>query len=484
MGRHHSHHQKGRTFVWWDGQTDDALVGCPVSTVVLVLLLLAAPLTVAAQPPRPASPQKTGEITGLVDFCGGLPSGVSVHIPGESFQARVAATGRFVLRFVPVGTYSLVVEAPGRQPYHVLVVGVADNQITDLGSVSICRDNDGDGFDETVDCNDNNPAVHPNAAELCDGVDNNCNGTVDEGCALCTDADGDGFYAQAGCGTALDCNDSDPLISPAAPETCDRVDNNCNGLVDETFDLTSDASNCGVCGQVCSFANGVAGCAAGACFMTACAPGFADCDGDLANGCESSTASSGSCGACGVVCALPNASATCSSGTCGIESCDTGFANCDSIAANGCERVLSGASNTPSTAEYLGSFVADSADGFLCSPSPCALRLSRTGTGGRYFEVVARESSTCLTSSPRMRVVLTVPSGMSYALRASGSGFSCVTSTGLASCEDAGTGTLGINLIASNRAGEDDTFTAGIEVRPLGGSSCQLWTLYVSSGGC
>ena len=43
-------------------------------------------------------------------------------------------------------------------------------------------DADNDGFNSTVDCNDNNPAVNPYATEVCDGIDNNCNGTVDEGC--------------------------------------------------------------------------------------------------------------------------------------------------------------------------------------------------------------------------------------------------------------------------------------------------------------
>ena len=41
-------------------------------------------------------------------------------------------------------------------------------------------DRDGDGFFDDVDCDDNNPAVHPGAAEVCDGVDNDCNGQIDE----------------------------------------------------------------------------------------------------------------------------------------------------------------------------------------------------------------------------------------------------------------------------------------------------------------
>ena len=81
------------------------------------------------------------------------------------------------------------------------------------------------------DCDDNDGAINPAAPEACDAVDNNCDGSIDEG----FDQDGDGY---ATC--ANDCDDNDGAIHPAAAEICDAVDNNCDGSIDEGFDLDGD----------------------------------------------------------------------------------------------------------------------------------------------------------------------------------------------------------------------------------------------------
>jgi hypothetical protein len=128
------------------------------------------------------------------------------------------------------------------------------------------RDFDGDGFgngaDSTVacaapagyvgtagDCNDLNAAIHPGAADACDGLDNNCSGVADEGCAGLTltwyrDADGDGFgdpahTAQSAAppagfvSNASDCRDDLPAVHPGAAEVCDDgIDNDCDGQAD------------------------------------------------------------------------------------------------------------------------------------------------------------------------------------------------------------------------------------------------------------
>lgn len=74
------------------------------------------------------------------------------------------------------------------------------------------------------------------------------------------------------------------------------------------------------------------------CFDVTCAPSFADCNQDAFDGCEADlTSSLTDCGTCGNACALPNAAMTCSSGTCAFAGCDPGFLDCDGNPANGCE---------------------------------------------------------------------------------------------------------------------------------------------------
>ena len=127
-------------------------------------------------------------------------------------------------------------------------------------------DTDGDGFgqlsesfltcdapdnavDNAEDCDDDNPDVYPGAEEYCNGIDDNCDGQIDEGTAvdamvLFYDADGDGFGAgQSVQSCAIlsshvafdgDCNDGNSSISPDALEYCNGFDDDCNGSVDDS----------------------------------------------------------------------------------------------------------------------------------------------------------------------------------------------------------------------------------------------------------
>ncbi len=112
-------------------------------------------------------------------------------------------------------------------------------------------DADADGVPAEQDCDDNDPGVNPDATEVCDGIDNDCDGTVDLGAADAgtsyADTDGDGFgdpgTATIGCDTpedhvadATDCDDSEATTYPGAVEICDAVDNDCDGETDDNLD--------------------------------------------------------------------------------------------------------------------------------------------------------------------------------------------------------------------------------------------------------
>ncbi|MBN94431.1 MAG: hypothetical protein CL928_10210 [Deltaproteobacteria bacterium] len=94
-----------------------------------------------------------------------------------------------------------------------------------------CIDTDLDGQCQDTDCDDWDPLVYPGATEVCDGFDNNCDGQVDEG----YDLDNDGWATCDG-----DCDDQDWTLRPDAAEICDGIDNNCDGSSDEGFDADGD----------------------------------------------------------------------------------------------------------------------------------------------------------------------------------------------------------------------------------------------------
>ena len=212
---------------------------------------------------------------------------------------------------------------PVRSPVGVEVCNGLDddcNGVADFAAVpGDLEDDDGDGIADAScggdDCDDLDPFVGAGLPEYCNGIDDDCDGMVDEALTesdFYADRDGDGYgdgAPMAMCGAVPgfvprdgDCNDLDPGVTPGAVERCDNVDNDCDGQLDE------DASS------TCSGPHATYTCVDGFCEIAQCENNYGDCDLRASTGCETdltvSAMNVASCGFCGAVCMA------CDSGLC------------------------------------------------------------------------------------------------------------------------------------------------------------------------
>ncbi len=173
-----------------------------------------------------------------------LGTGASSLFTGESDQILVALDGNVLLVadsaiFFDTCTFS----GDNEKFFQQIYAGISSEDATDA---------DCDGYGPTseggLDCDDGDATVNPDGIDICDDLDNDCNGSVDDdpayGSTWYMDADDDGYGVNSGTTVACDdptgyadntrdCDDDDATRNPGADETCDDEDDNCDGTIDE-----------------------------------------------------------------------------------------------------------------------------------------------------------------------------------------------------------------------------------------------------------
>ena len=243
-----------------------------------------------------------GSVSGFVSDGTNDVSSAQVYEPGLSVFACVGPTTTsgcpYRLLSLPPGAHTIVARFPsGRILTNQVVLSACDvlSNVDFRVLYTYYRDADGDGYGDPLvatnaafppdpswvsisgDFNDACAACYPGAPEICDGLDNNGNGDVDEnpeslcgaghvcvsGACLTTyyrDLDRDGYgnpsvttnsASSPGADWVTvsgDCDDFDARIHPGAPEVCDGIDNDCIGMTDDG-DICAPGSVCisGVC---------------------------------------------------------------------------------------------------------------------------------------------------------------------------------------------------------------------------------------------
>ena len=145
----------------------------------------------------------------------------------------------------------------------------------DTGGVEVCNglDDDCDGYIDQGDPGGGGECyAQPGCWEGVDGEEDGCHEPCVPGVWKCVNG---GIRC-----TAL------PGAYVPTLEICDYVDNNCNGQIDEGFPLLTDKNNCGACGVTCEMDNAIGGCINGQCVIEQCLAGYRDKNGDPTDGCE------------------------------------------------------------------------------------------------------------------------------------------------------------------------------------------------------
>lgn len=208
-------------------------------------------------------------------------------------------------------------------------------------------------------------------AQQCDDGWADCDGDGSNGCETALNTLDDCGFCNAECepigGMPVTCERGVCEIEQCDPGFFDCDGDPLNGCESEL----RDSLNCGQCGEACNIPNATASCATGQCAFAECVDGWGDCNDDTGDGCETSLDTLSDCGQCGRTCQGSTATSivACENGAC-VEAiqCDPGYGNCDGSPANGCEARLNTKENCGSCGTNCPFFCCL---GATCTPWPC-----------------------------------------------------------------------------------------------------------------
>jgi hypothetical protein len=216
---------------------------------------------------------------------------------------------------------------------------------------------------------------------MCNTGFGDCNSSLSDGCETNTQTNKDNC---GGCGTVCTLANATAGCTAGACTiaTCNGGYADCDVIASTGCETQLNTlTNCGMCGKTCTIPNGTGDCSTGTCSVATCNTGFGDCDGIASNGCETnisggSPGPSGTilnCGSCGTSCSVSNGTPSCVAGSCAVNSCTAPYANCNGLYSDGCET-----NTTVSTSHCGGCGNACSTTGGTpsCSGGMCSIACS------------------------------------------------------------------------------------------------------------
>ena len=244
--------------------------------------------------------------------------------------------------------------------------GDCDNDDSNGCEADLLTDPDYCGDCDTQCSGDTPFCVNGACSENCPGGLTDCGGT-------CVDTQTNVNHC-GGCDNACDLANTDEIDCVAGAcvvVSCSDGWADCDG--DDATGCETElgtVDDCSDCGDACEFANAGAACEDGSCVMGECDAGWADCDADAANGCETELGTVDDCGGCGDACSYDNASGLCTEGACEMGACDANYGDCNADAADGCETALTSNDNCGACGNTCGPLencTGNEADGYACT---------------------------------------------------------------------------------------------------------------------